>query len=377
MTTRGRWAWGSLHRVAQAKKEKAVLIQIVKPAGLAHGSEMPGLVRQKDIAERAGVSVATVSLALSDSPRLPAATKSRLRALAEKLGYQAHPYVSAYMSWRRTRGALQLPTVALLHGYAPDTGWKRHGSPTVREMYRGALQQLRARGYAAEEFRLGSIRTPRLVSILQARGTAGLVFAPNIDAAAHYGFPWDDFSAIQIGAAPAGLTLPRVAHDHYQGSLDAVRQCATRGYRRPGLVIDPAHDVRLQHVWRAGFEMGAEECGFAQNRIFRLKETAPDAAALRTWIRQRKPDVIVTNLHQLVEKLLAQSGLSIPKDLGLVSLSVPAPGDRVSGINQNGHLIGVQAIDLLAGSLQLHRTGLLSEAITTLVSGRWNAGETF
>jgi LacI family transcriptional regulator len=45
------------------------------------------MVRLKDIAEHAGVSVMTVSKALRDEPDVSAATKSRLKLLAQQMGY--------------------------------------------------------------------------------------------------------------------------------------------------------------------------------------------------------------------------------------------------------------------------------------------------
>ena len=45
------------------------------------------MVRLKDIAAQAGVSVMTVSKALRDAPDISPATKARLRALAEHMGY--------------------------------------------------------------------------------------------------------------------------------------------------------------------------------------------------------------------------------------------------------------------------------------------------
>jgi DNA-binding LacI/PurR family transcriptional regulator len=45
------------------------------------------MVRLKDIAQRAEVSVMTVSKALRDEPDVSAATKTRIKALAEQLGY--------------------------------------------------------------------------------------------------------------------------------------------------------------------------------------------------------------------------------------------------------------------------------------------------
>lgn len=322
------------------------------------------------------MSTATVSLALRGSERLPESTRRRIAALAEKLGYQSHPYVSAFMSWRRNRGTLERPTIALLHAYAAEDGWRKYRSVTVREMHRGVVERLQARGYAAEQFRIGAARPVRLVEILRARGIAGLVFAPIPQADVHYDFPFADFSAVQVGTGPLGLSLPRVTHDHYQGALEAVRGCMRRGYRRPGLIIDPEHDARLQHVWRAGFEMGLAEHGLPGDATLALPENAPDLTVMKRWLKQKQPDVLITNLHQLVEKLLTEIGLMVPEKIALVSLSVPALGDRVSGIYQNGHLIGAQAVDQLASALQLHRTGVPADAITTLVNGRWNDGKT-
>jgi DNA-binding LacI/PurR family transcriptional regulator len=45
------------------------------------------MVRLKDIAARAGVSVMTVSKVMRDEPDISAATKARVRALAEQMGY--------------------------------------------------------------------------------------------------------------------------------------------------------------------------------------------------------------------------------------------------------------------------------------------------
>jgi LacI family transcriptional regulator len=45
------------------------------------------MVRLKDIAERAGVSIMTVSKALRDEPDVSAATKTRIKLLAQQLGY--------------------------------------------------------------------------------------------------------------------------------------------------------------------------------------------------------------------------------------------------------------------------------------------------
>ena len=45
----------------------------------------------QDIAKRAGVGKATVSLALRNDPKISAATRERVRAIAEELKYRPDP----------------------------------------------------------------------------------------------------------------------------------------------------------------------------------------------------------------------------------------------------------------------------------------------
>jgi LacI family transcriptional regulator len=51
----------------------------------------PAPVRISDVAERAGVSVATVSKSLNDRPDVSAATRERVRKVAEELGFSPNP----------------------------------------------------------------------------------------------------------------------------------------------------------------------------------------------------------------------------------------------------------------------------------------------
>ncbi len=60
------------------------------------------MVRLKDIAERAGVSIMTVSKVLRDAPDISAATKVRVRALAQEMGYVPHA-MAAGLRTRATR----------------------------------------------------------------------------------------------------------------------------------------------------------------------------------------------------------------------------------------------------------------------------------
>ncbi len=52
------------------------------------------MIRLKDIAARAGVSVMTVSKVLRDAPDISTLTKTRIRSLAHEMGYMPDSVVS-------------------------------------------------------------------------------------------------------------------------------------------------------------------------------------------------------------------------------------------------------------------------------------------
>lgn len=60
------------------------------------------MVRLKDIAQRANVSIMTVSKVLRDAPDISAGTKARIRALAQEMGYVPHA-MAAGLRTRATR----------------------------------------------------------------------------------------------------------------------------------------------------------------------------------------------------------------------------------------------------------------------------------
>ena len=58
---------------------------------------VPAKATLEDVALKAGVHRTTVSLALREHPRIPAATRMRIKAIAAKLGYRINPLVSALL----------------------------------------------------------------------------------------------------------------------------------------------------------------------------------------------------------------------------------------------------------------------------------------
>ncbi len=67
-----------------------------------------------DIASKAGVSIATVSRVFNDNPRVSAATRTNVRAIAESLGYQPH---ASAQSLARRRSSVVSAVIPMLTNY--------------------------------------------------------------------------------------------------------------------------------------------------------------------------------------------------------------------------------------------------------------------
>jgi LacI family transcriptional regulator len=337
-----------------------------------------------DVARRAGVTTATVSLALRNKPNIPATTRDRIVALAEKLGYLPNPYVSALMrSRRRGRPVTHAPMLALVCGLDRADGWRNSPSPTRRLIREGVVARAAALGYQTQDFWLhqDGMSAERFSDMLHARGIEGLLLGPLPDGAAPPALRWEYFSAVSLSVPFHALPVSTVCNDHYFSSFRAVVECSRLGYRRPGLVLRASHREHFQGRWEAGFFAGQNsQSNLGRARplfVDNLEEPARfDTVKFRRWLERERPDVIVTNATDFLESFLRKLGHRVPEDIGIAGLSCPELGQRVSGICQNGRLIGATAVNALVSMIERHEKGLPRQAVTTMVEGIWNLGST-
>jgi DNA-binding LacI/PurR family transcriptional regulator len=336
-------------------------------------------VTMKTVAEHAGVTQATVSRALARHPRISQATCARVQEVARALGYVPNPYVVALMRSRRRRGTpASRPVIGLINGLDSADAWRSSGWHTVRGMFAGATDRLRARGYRYEEFWLQApgMTAARLSDILVARGLPGILLSPLAPGLEVPALEWGAFSAVRLGVPTAGAQLPAVCNDHYLSTARIAREVHRLGYRRPGLLLRPMHRERFQGRWEAGLES-------ARALLSGLRPVPPLAVdelgqgdRLRRWLDRYEPDVLLTPRPEEVMSHLAALGLSVPGDLGVASLSCRSIHDPVSGIWQNGALLGASAVDLLLSLMETRERGPAEQARVLMVEGAWNPGTT-
>ena len=337
---------------------------------------MPAEPTLQDVAFRAGVHRTTVSLALRDHPRIPEATRARVKAVAQKLGYRSNPLVSALMQSRRTGRAVKHVTLAYVTNYPTCWGWRPpyHDRP---DFFPGAVGRARDFGYKLEHFWLAEPgMTPRrFCDVLSARGINGLVVGrlpPGQNAMA---LEWARFSCVALGMTLRNPLLHHVTENHFDTAWRAMRQCDERGYRRVGFVFSDANDSpRVGDRWLGAYQSYQLRLPKA-DRLPPCPQVPTDEAAFRAWFERTRPDALLANHSGPVLAWLRRLGRQVPRDVGLVELE-NHPELDCAGVYYDPAKIGALAVEMLVGLMHRNETGVPDDQHEILLTGEWRDGRT-
>lgn len=332
----------------------------------------------RGIARLARVSIATVSKSLANKPDVSTATKARVLALCQSQKYRPNPLVSALMRSRRHRTSPSSGlTIAYVTAFSTPDGWRRHPAPIFRQLFAGAETRACERNYRIEHhwlFRDG-MSNQRFSQILAARGIKGLLLAPVPDTHTAIELDWAGFSVVGLGLNPATSRFHRITTDYYQSMMLVMEHCHRLGYRRPGFAARLETVARLEYRWEAAYQIARQK--FALPKTLRpliVAEWSSDNVG--RWLHKEKPDVLIGPVLGKLEDLIVASRRRIPEDVGLVGLLVPRAGDRLTGVLQDGEVLGATAVDQLISQIERNETGTPEHPVTHTMLGRWNPGRT-
>jgi LacI family transcriptional regulator len=331
-----------------------------------------------EIAERAGVGKATVSLALRDDPRLRPETRRRIQKLALKMGYRTNATVANLMAQlRASRTPKYQATLGLLNVSSdPRT---LSGLCTFREWVKGCHERALQLGYGLDPFWLHEpgINPARLTKILESRNIRGVVIAALLDRG---GLPeefapiWQRFACVVVGVQPAWPPLNFSSNDQFATALHAVQRLWAYGYRRMGLVLSPEVDGMVERRFSAGFWAGQESLDGCE-RVPAFPFHHAREVSFRAWYAQNRPDVIVC-IHHEVKKWIAEMQIKVPEELGLAHLDRHQELPDWSGMHQNNTLVGAAAIDMLVGQIHRNEVGLPEFPKASFIQSTWMDGPT-
>jgi DNA-binding LacI/PurR family transcriptional regulator len=334
-------------------------------------------VTMRDIAERAGVTKMTVSLALRGSGKLRGETVARIRALAAEMGYAPDPALRALSTHKQQlHTADKGEVIALLVDGPERAPWESH--TFVQRFKEGVEAGARRLGYRVEPFWAGDAPGERLGRMLQARGIRSVVLAP--EPVGRKRLPleldWSPFAVVRLGRTHRDISVPCVSHDHYGAVRMAMQEVARRGYRRPALAHTRHAESRLDHRYSASFQVRQQELPEADRLPPLLSDKRPFPEELfLAYLERHQPDVVLSSDSALHYYLL-KHGHRVPEDIGFLSLNVQDNQPHMSGIDQDLAMVGAAAVDLCDLLIRTNARGLASVDHTVALGGRWQEGVT-
>lgn len=267
-----------------------------------------------DVAQRAGVSVATVSRAIRGLPNVSPGTRDRVLRAADELQYVAHPHASRLAAGRTMTIGMAVPLL---------TQW------FFAQVVAGAEAVLAANGY---DVLLYSVPDPAA----KQRFLDRMPFGKRVDGLIVVDLPLDDAEMVQLAASQVPLvtagssyeSAPSVTIDNVDAARSATRHLVNLGHRRIGLISHlPSQSLRYQAPLqrRRGYEQVLDETGIARRDDlvvpgnFALQGGAEAMSQLLAV--DRPPTAVFAESDEMAIgalKTVRDAGLRVPDDISIV-----------------------------------------------------------
>lgn len=331
---------------------------------------------QRDIARVAKVTQATVSLALSNHPRVSAEVRERIHKIASKLGYRPDPYLAGLSAYRKQRRrASYQATLGWLTNFPPEVqGWR--DISTFAHYFEAASGRAAELGYRLEEHNLAApgMTPARMERILKARNIPGLLLAPQPGPLMRLDFPFERFACVTFGYTLLSPRLHTVTHHHFRSTEILLRELRANGYRRIGFAVESKNEQRIEGIPSSAF-LGAQRDWPVRERVPLLDSANLSRDVFLRWFERHRPDVVVT-LWDLVYPWMIEAGLRVPEDVGLALLSVRKQDGFFAGVWENPEMVGARAAELVINLVQHGERGVPEMPSFLMVEGSWMPGRT-
>lgn len=332
----------------------------------------------KDVAREAGVHQSTVSLALRNQPGIPVATRERVRAAADRIGYRPDPALDAFnfhrLAHQPARSSRALAFVADAKSW--DEFSRR---PANAEILRGVRHAAAASGFVLESFLVGSsqLSSKRLDQILRARNTSCLIVGPLALETRGLSLDWTGLCAVRIESFHLQTQIDIVAPDH-RGAARRAFEELRRGdrQRRVGLIVREDEDLRLDGAVMSGF-LTAQAC------VPDLPEIPPyllgtresvAGAGVRRWLRTHGVNAMLlgeSRWRRELTETAKEEGLSLE---AFASLDLAGAEAGETGIDLQYFRLGEFAVESVAIRRQANRRGESVSQTATVLPFSWKPG---
>lgn len=308
--------------------------------------EVEVAVTIRDVAAAAGVSLTTVSHALSNQGRIGASTRRRVLQVATDLGYTANVHAQQLVTNRSRTIAIQIAPF----DSTSQSSLLIPNSEYFLEVLNGASAEARSRGYAL-------VLTPAGVGPMAISGF-GVDGAIIVDPHGDEGLLEPQWTASHP-VVTAGRTATRqhrayvVDNDHRSATIHALEQMWAQGFHRPAAMITDRHRSYTRDVLD-GYTEFTRHHGLPAQTIETGSETSAKAALRQLLEGPHPPDAIYAGSEDIALDVMHEAtnlGVRIPDDLGLCScvdsstFNLTTP--EITGVFCHPRTIGERAVALL------------------------------
>ena len=331
-----------------------------------------------DIARELGYSKNTISLALRGNPQIPPATRERIRAAADRLGYRPNAVVSQLMAQLRSSRTSRLQAkLALVNANLDPDAFKKH--PTIPIYVEGCENRAASLGYDFDRFWLHDpdLTAERWLRILNTRAIKGLILVGLMDTnhlPGHLRPVWEKLPCVVTGVRTRDPALSYCSVDHFSLTLMAFERALLLGYQRPGLVLDDVIDALVERRFSAGYLAGRRQLPKGrQIPVFGDVSGPGRAEMFRRWLDRHEPDVVFT-LYNSVFGWLKAAGRRVPEDIGVIQLEWRSARPEVAGMNQHNLVTGEAAVDMVVSQIHNNEVGVQEFPRATAIGASWTDG---
>ena len=325
-----------------------------------------------------GVSAQAGSFAVRNTPGVSKATRARVLAYLDKLGYRPQPALSALMREVRLHPSKRtVMKMAFINSW--NEPFAKAAAEPLRNFYFGALEEAEKMGYVVEVFDGGqtSEEQNRLERKLEFSGVDGLLVFPTLSTKGVIKLEWDKFSAIEIGQPIQDAPLTLITPDHFGNTTLLCRRLLDYKFKRIGFVQDlDVHD-RVGGNYLGAF-LAAAWPEARKRFVEPLMGYDLKPGDIIQYVKSKRCDVLIVGPHFDVNWLLS-AGISVPGDLSIVGYSLYAAECEagIAGIDEQWKQVGAIAAEHLARRIQTHTRGLPKVREVVHVPGQWVEGNLF
>jgi LacI family transcriptional regulator len=296
----------------------------------------------RDVAEKAGVSVATVSKVINDRYGVAAGTNAKVRAVIDELGYEASIVAQSLRNHRTNVIGILVADI----------------EPFSAELLKGAAKAMHETGFELVVYSAGGRAEKRVgwearyLSRLSGTLIDGALLVTPTVVDVHYGAP---IVAVDPHTGPS--SLPTVDSDNLRGAQLATEHLLALGHRRIAMVAGRP-DLQSAQLREGGFRDAMCAAGVpVDEALVQVGNYEPSASAdaARRLLALPDPPTAIFAANDMsaiaTVGVAAELGLRVPEDLSVVGFdNIPESAltsPPLTTVEQSIREMGRLAIELL------------------------------